>query len=77
MTSEIESARIQLQEILGELEQAHSRGDTFSAQSLREVHSLAKFLKERGYSVETTRNGRDLIVELEPVGGEEEYEWTA
>ena len=77
MTPQIESARTRLQEILSELEQACSSGDSFSAQSLHEMHSLVRFLHESGFSVETLRQGTKLVVEIGPIVEEKEYEWAA
>ena len=77
MTPEIESARARLQAILSELEQACSRGETFSVQSLHEMHALTRFLQESGYGVETVRQGSKLVVEVEALETVTDYEWSA
>lgn len=77
MTPEIESARMRLQGILSELEQACSNGDRFDVQLLRDMHSLMRFLRESGFSVETVRQGSKLVIEVEPFAAVKEYEWAA
>ena len=77
MAPEIESARMRLQAILSEFEQAFSRGENVSIQLLREMHAITRFLHESGFIIETVRQGSKLIVEVEPLVAVEEYEWTA
>jgi hypothetical protein len=76
-TPEIESARIRLQAILSELEQACSGGENTSIQLLHEMHAITRFLHECGYVIKTVRQGSKLIVEVDPLAAVKEYEWTA
>jgi hypothetical protein len=68
---------VRLQAILSELEQAYSRGEAFSVQSLHEMNALTRFLQESGFAVETVREGSKLVVEVEPIATAAEYEWCA
>ena len=77
MTAEIETARLRLQAVLSELEQACSRSEDFSVQALHEMHALAHLLQESGFKVETVRQGSKLVVEVEALEAVTEYEWSA
>jgi hypothetical protein len=68
METEVEMPRARLEEILNGLEQADPDDVGYDPQLIREMHAIINHLHSHGYNLSTVRQGRKLVVEIEPVG---------